>query len=218
VYVPKHFEITDLEEIAQFASRARSADLVTINPDGFPESTLMPCTWERANNLDSDYGSLLMHMARANLQWKSIVAGAPGLAIVRGPEAYISPSNYEGKTTDHKVVPTWNYQSVHLRGTVEVSEDVELLRKIFTNLTDIHESDRDNPWHVSEADPRYFEAQLRGIIAVVLRIEKIEAKYKLSQNRSIADRERVISDLHMSEKVGENSIAEEMKRTLHSEA
>lgn len=155
-----------------------------------------------------------MHMARANQQWKSIGVDAPGLAIVHGPQAYVSPSNYEGKMTDHKVVPTWNYQSVHLSGTVEVSEDVELLREIVSGLTDFHEAGRTTPWSVTEADSKYFEAQLRGIVAVTLHVRRVEAKYKLSQNRSTDDRERVAADLEGSSHSGDHEIAAEMKRSL----
>lgn len=153
-------------------------------------------------------------MARANPQWKSIELGAAGLAIVHGPQAYISPSNYEGKKTDHKVVPTWNYQSVHLSGSVEVSEDVELLRQIVSDLTNFHESERSKPWRVEDADPKYFDAQLHGIVAVTMRITGVEAKYKLSQNRSLDDRRRVIDDLGSSARSDDQEIAGEIKKTL----
>jgi transcriptional regulator len=214
VYIPKHFEVSEWEEITGFVTRARAADLVTVGSDGLLVGTLMPCTWDTASVGDSNYGSLVMHMARANPQWKSIELGAAGLAIVHGPQAYISPSNYEGKTTDHRVVPTWNYESVHLSGTVEVSEDVELLRQIVSNLTNVHERERVQPWSVQEADPKYFEAQLHGIIAITLRITSVEAKYKLSQNRSFEDRKRVISDLESSPMPDDQEIADEMKKTL----
>lgn len=214
MYIPKHFEVDQWEEITGFVARARAADLVTVSSTGVPVATLMPCMWDTSNIGDTSYGTLVMHMARANPQWKSIETGALGLAIVHGPQAYVSPSNYEGKMTDHKVVPTWNYQSVHLSGTVEVSENVELLREIVSGLTGFHEADRAKPWSASEADPKYFDAQLRGIIAVTLRVTKVEAKYKLSQNRSDGDRQRVIGDLANSSLSDDHEIAEEMKRTL----
>lgn len=163
VYIPKHFQVTEWDEITGFVACARAADLVTVDVTGLPIATLMPCIWDTSTLDDSNYGSLIMHMARANPQWKSIERGAQGLAIVHGPQAYVSPSNYEGKVTDHKVVPTWNYQSVHLSGIVEVSEDVELLRHIVSTLTDFHETDRTKPWSASEADPKYLEAQLRVV-------------------------------------------------------
>lgn len=214
MYTPKAFEVTDWEEITGFVAQARAADLVTVGSTGLPVATLMPCLWDTSTVDESTFGSLVMHMAKANPQWKSISAGAPGLAIVHGPQGYVSPSNYEGKLTDHKVVPTWNYQSVHLSGTVEVSEDVELLRQIVSRLTDFHEAGRTTPWSASEANPKYFEAQLRGIVAVTLHVTKVEAKYKLSQNRSAEDRQRIIGDLENSSAPEDRKIAEEMKKTL----
>lgn len=216
VYIPKHFEVSEWAEITNFVAKARAADLVTTDSTGLPVATLLPAIWEQSPDDESDYGRLVMHMAKANTQWKSIEPGTQGLAIVHGPQAYISPSNYEGKSTDHKVVPTWNYQSVHLSGTVEVSADVELLRNIVSDLTQFHESERSEPWHVSEAEPNYFEAQLHGIVAVILHITKVEAKYKLSQNRSVEDRQRVIADLSSSTLPDNNAISAEMKKTIWS--
>ncbi len=214
MYVPKHFEVSEWEEITGFVARARAADLVTADSVGLPVATLMPALWDTSSVDETNYGRLVMHMAKANPQWKSIEPGTKGLAIIHGPQAYVSPSNYEGKHTDHKVVPTWNYQSVHLSGIVDVSADVELLRQIVSSLTELHEHDRAEPWHVSEAEPKYFEAQLRGIVAVTLRVTRVEAKYKLSQNRSVEDRQRVISDLASSPLADDNAISEEMKKTL----
>ena len=214
MYIPKHFEVSEFEEVVRFVSQVGAADLVTVDPTGLPTSTLMPCMWDIENAADSNYGSLIMHMARGNQQWKSIVRGNLGLAIVHGRQAYISPSNYEGKVTDHKVVPTWNYQSVHLSGEVEISEDTELLRQIVCNLTDLHESERNNPWRAVDAEPKYFEAQLKGIVAVILRVNKVEAKYKLSQNRSVLDRESVILDLERSAHSRDHEIATAMKESL----
>ena len=213
MYIPKHFEVNDWEEITGFVARVRAADLVTVGSDGLLVDTLMPCIWDRSRVDDTNYGSLVMHMARANPHWKSIDTGAAGLAIVHGPQAYISPSNYEGKMTDHKVVPTWNYQSVHLSGMVEVSEDVELLRQIVSDLTNVHERERVQPWSVQDADSKYMEAQLHGIVAITLRITSVEAKYKLSQNRSLEDRKRVIGDLESSPLSDDQEIADEMKKT-----
>ena len=214
MYVPKHFEVHEWEEITGFVARCRAADLVTVDSRGLPTATLMPCIWDTSIVGDSSFGSLVMHMARANPHWKSIVSGQIGLAIVHGPQAYVSPSNYEGKTTDHKVVPTWNYESVHLTGIVEISEDVALLRKIVSGLTEFHEADRKTPWNTSDADPKYFDAQLKGIVAVTLHVSKVEAKYKLSQNRSQIDREKVIADLAASNLPDDHEIAKEMKRSL----
>jgi len=214
MYIPPINRVDDWDEIVRFVSSVRAADLVTVNPEGLPIATLMPMVWEAANQEGPSYGRLIMHMARGNEQWKSITPGTQGLAILHGAQAYISPSNYSNKDTDHKVVPTWNYQSVHLSGTVEVSEDVELLRKIVTELTAQHESTRAEPWLAEESDPHYFELQLKGIIAVILHITKVEAKSKISQNKSAEERTRIVEDLFNSGIPGEEVIASEMQRYL----
>ena len=100
-------------------------------------------------------------------------------------------------------------------GTVEISEDVELLRQIVSDLTSLHESHREAPWSVSESDPHYLDLQLKGIIAVILHVSKVEAKSKISQNKSSEERERIVEDLFTSGIPGEEVIAAEMQRHLN---
>ena len=214
MYIPHFNKMAEWDEIADFVKSARTADFVTVNPEGLPIATLMPAIWKNLDPSRKIYGTLVMHMARTNEQWKLIQPGSKGLAIVHGAQAYISPTNYGSKTIDHKVVPTWNYQSVHLSGTVEVSEDIELLRQVVTELSNLHEKNREVPWIVEDSDPEYFEGQLKGIVAVVLHITKVEAKSKISQNKSVEDRARIIEDLFLSGIPGEEVIANEMQRKL----
>ena len=214
MYIPPQNQLEGWDEIKRFVASVRAADLVTVNSDGELVATLMPMVWQVENPSEGNYGKVIMHMARANPQWKQISAGTKGLAILRGAQAYISPTNYENKATDHKVVPTWNYQTVHLSGIVEISEETELLRQIVTDLTDLHESSRELAWNVADSDPRYFEAQLKGIVAVILHVTKVEAKSKLSQNKSAEDRARIVEDLFHSGIPGEEVIATEMQCEL----
>ena len=216
MYIPTNNRVDDWNEIQRFVASIRSADLVTVDSVGTPIATLMPLVWKDLNPEAGEYGKVVMHMARGNEQWKSITPGTQGLAIVHGAQAYISPSNYSNKFTDHKVVPTWNYQSVHLTGTVEVSEDQELLREIVTELSNLHESRREEPWDVADSDPHYFELLLKGIVAVILHVDKVEAKYKLSQNKSHEELERIVEDLYQSGIAGEEVIASKMQEGLQS--
>ena len=216
MYIPQINRLEDWAEIERFVASIRSADLVTMDPDGLPIATLMPLVWKDLDPSVGKYGKLIMHMARGNQQWRSVGESTQGLAIVHGAQAYISPSNYSNKFTDHKVVPTWNYQSVHLSGHVEISEDVDLLREIVSELSNLHEETRSEPWDVADSDPHYFELQLKGIIAVILHVDKVEAKYKLSQNKSYEERERIIEDLYQSGIVGEEEIASKMQEGLES--
>jgi transcriptional regulator len=218
MYLPRHFTVTDLAQIAAFVDAAQSADLVTF--DGTkPVSTLLPVIWDRpespaANGGPADHGRLLGHIAIANEQWKTAQPGAQALAIVRGPQAYISPKWYESKARHGRVVPTWNYEAVHLTGTIAFHQDTEWLRALVTRLTRLHEGDREHPWAVTDAPPDYIDGQLRAIVGIELTVTSIEAKQKLSQNRSELDRAGVVAGLGGEAGPGPAAIAEIMAAQL----
>ena len=217
MYLPRHFTQTDMAQIAAFVDAAQSADLVTF--DGTkPVSTLLPVIWDRPTAADgvgeAGYGRLLGHIAIANEQWKTALPGAEALAIVHGPQAYISPGWYESKTRHGRVVPTWNYEAVHLTGTLAFHHDPEWLRAFVTRLTSTHESGREHPWAVTDAPPEYIDGQLRAIVGVELTVTSVEAKQKLSQNRSELDREGVVAGLRGEQGPGPAAIADEMARQL----
>jgi transcriptional regulator len=224
MYMPRHFTWTDMAQIESFVDAAQSANLVTF--DGTrPVATLLPVIWERperlANGSDTheeagpaSYGRLLGHIAIANPQWKTAAPGAEALAIVYGPQAYISPAWYEAKARHGRVVPTWNYETVHLSGTVAFHQDPEWLRAFVTRLTRLHEGGREHPWAVTDAPPDYIDGQLRAIVGVELTITSIEAKQKLSQNRSELDREGVVTGLRAEHEPGPDVIADLMAAQL----
>ncbi|HXB46447.1 MAG TPA: FMN-binding negative transcriptional regulator [Streptosporangiaceae bacterium] len=228
MYLPRHFRQTDMAQIAAFVDAAQSADLVTF--DGTkPVSTLLPVIWDRpawltaepvdgdgqgGSGNEADFGRLIGHIAIANDQWKTALPGAQALAIVHGPQAYISPGWYESKMRHGRVVPTWNYEAVHLTGTLAFHHDPEWLRAFVTRLTSTHESGREHPWAVTDAPPEYVDGQLRAIVGVELTILSVEAKQKLSQNRGELDREGVIAGLRGDQGPGPAAIADEMARQL----
>jgi transcriptional regulator len=223
MYMPRHFSWTDMAEIGAFVDAAQSAYLVTF--DGTrPVATLLPVIWERPDGLaqadaetgaaPGSYGRLLGHIAIANTQWQTAAAGAEALVIVAGPQAYISPSWYESKTRHGRVVPTWNYETVHMTGTVAFHQDPEWLRSFVTRLTTLHEGGREHPWAVSDAPPEYIDGQLRAIVGVELTITAIEAKQKLSQNRSELDREGVVTGLREVAGAGPAAVADLMAAQL----
>jgi transcriptional regulator len=228
MYMPRHFSWTDMAQIGSFVDAAQSAYLVTF--DGTrPVATLLPVIWERpgtpaeagpagaesaGDGAQGSYGRLLGHIAIANTQWQTAAAGAQALAIVAGPQAYISPSWYESKARHGRVVPTWNYETVHLTGTVAFHQDAEWLRAFVTRLTTLHESAREHPWAVSDAPPEYIDGQLRAIVGVELTITSIEAKQKLSQNRSELDREGVVTGLREVPGSGPAAVADLMAAQL----
>ncbi|MDN5759544.1 MAG: FMN-binding negative transcriptional regulator [Tomitella sp.] len=183
MYVPHFNRIEDEDAARAFVRDVAVGTLVTVGPDGAPDATLLPVLW-----LDD---RIVAHFARANAHWQRIGADAPGLVVVQGLDAYVSPAWYPSKAEHGKVVPTWNYSAVQLRGPVTVHDDVDWLREAVTELTDRHEADRPERWAVTDAPQRYVQGQLRAIVGVEMRVEQVDAKAKWSQNRSAADREGV---------------------------
>ena len=155
---------------------------------------------------EGEMGTLYGHAAKANPQWKEMPVGE-ALAIFMGPDAYVTPSWYENKGLDGKVVPTWNYVAVHTYGPVEFFEDADRLLNVVTRLTTLHEASRPRPWAVSDAPTNFIQAQLRGIVGVRLPITRIEAKRKMSQNRNAEDRANVKEGLSQSADARERQAA-----------
>jgi transcriptional regulator len=153
--------------------------------------------------------ALLGHLARNNDQWRRPVLGE-ALAILRGPDAYVSPSWYATKTEHGRVVPTWNYIVVHAYGELVVHDDPAWVEALVRRLTGQHEAGRPHPWSVDDAPGGYLHGQLRAIVGIELRITRLEAKWKLSQNRSAADVDGVITGLRAT---GQNPTATAMDRT-----
>ena len=177
MYVPDHFREDRPEVLAEAVRRIGFATLVT--------------TGLEANHLPMllQDGVLRGHVARANPVWKA--GDGLGLAIFLGPHAYVSPSWYPSKAVTGKAVPTWNYITVHARGALRWVQDADWLRGHVTALSDAHEAPRPEPWNVSDAPASYVDSLLRAIVGFELTIETLEGKYKLSQNRDVADRDGV---------------------------
>ena len=214
MYVPAHFAAAGDAEVVAFVAEAAAADLVTFDGSQLVAS-LLPVIWDRSAGSP---GRLLGHIALNNPQWSTSAGGVPALAIVHGPQAYISPSWYASKREHGQVVPTWNYTSVHFTGPVAFHRDPEWLRDVVTRLTDRHEADRPGRWHVTDAPEKFIDGQLRAIVGVEMTITKVEAKAKLSQNRPEADRAGVMTALEESPVPGERRIAELMRAREAAEA
>jgi transcriptional regulator len=162
-------------------------------------------------------GSLRGHFARANNQWKRVDA-TDVLVLFPLADGYVSPAWYPSKAEHGKVVPTWNYEVVHVHGVARVRDDVEWVRQLVTDLTDHHESSRTEqagapPWAVTDAPADYIEARLKGIVGVEIEITAIEAKRKLSQNRSAEDQCGVTEGLDASTRRADHALATAMRQT-----
>lgn len=151
---------------------------------------------------DAERNVLLGHFARNNDHWRR-ADGRRGLVIVRGPDFYVSPSWYASKAEHGRVVPTWNYMTAHVHGTVTVHDDVDWVEDVVRRLTEVHESGRPDPWSVDDAPEKYFRGQLRAIVGVEVAVERVDAKLKLSQNRPPADIDGVITALQAAGETGQ---------------
>jgi transcriptional regulator len=185
VYVPAHFVAPD-DAVDQLLAAPGAVDLVSSTAEGLTATTL-PMVH------DPVAGTLSGHLARSNPQWRDTVGEV--LVIVRGPDAYVSPGWYASKAEHGRVVPTWDYVLAHVHGTLVVHDDPGWLAAHVRRLTDTHEAGRETPWAVSDAPERFVEGQLRAIVGVEVRISRIEAKWKLSQNRPGADIDGVVAGL-----------------------
>ncbi len=167
------------------------ATLVTHGPQGM-SANLLPFVLGRSE----DGGDVLRaHLTRTNSQLADLRAGAEALVIVQGPQAYITPSWYPTKAEHGKAVPTWNYVMVQLRGTPHVIDDPQWLRTQIDALTDQQESGLPDPWSADDAPAPFIKALLKGIVGLEILIERMEGKWKISQNQPAINRAGVVAGL-----------------------
>jgi len=210
MYVPPAFR-EDRPEVLRAAIRASGlAILVSFGSEGLIASHV-PMMLDEA---DGPHGTLLGHIARGNPQWRASDADVPALAIFPGPDAYISPSWYATKRETGKVVPTWNYVTVHAYGPLVFFEEAEALRGLVSRLTVAHEAGRPAPWAVTDAPEGFITSQLKGIVGFRLAITRLEGKWKMSQNRPLEDRLGAIEGLEQEGTPGAAAVADTVAATL----
>jgi transcriptional regulator len=195
MYIPAHFAI-DRAAVDELLAKHGAADLITLTEDGLL-ATMLPFLYDASAGED---GTLYGHVARNNDQWRKPAMGE-SLVIVRGPDAYMSPSWYAAKAENGRVVPTWNYLTAHVYGQLVVHDDPAWVEDVVRRLTAKHEAARlaspgqSMPWSVDDAPRKFIEGQLRAIVGLELQITRIEAKAKLSQNRPETDVPGIVAGL-----------------------
>ena len=190
MYVPRHFEETDVPTLHAAIRDIAFGTLVSAGPDGLIASHV-PMILDPE---PAPYGTLLGHVARANPHGH-LTSAFDALATFVGPNCYVTPSYYAAKREHGKVVPTWNYVAVHAYGKLEWFDDAERLLGVVTRLTDTHETKRADRWRVTDAPTDFVAGMLKAIVGFALPVAKLEGKWKLSQNRPAADRPGVIEGL-----------------------
>ncbi len=189
MYLPKHFEQSDPAVLVAAMREQPLATLIVTTASG-PTADLIPLEFHAGLG---PHGTLRGHVARANPLWRE--AGAAVLAVFHGPQAYVSPGWYSSKRKHGKVVPTWNYTMVQARGALRVVDDTPWLRALVGRLTEHHESTQAAPWDVSDAPDDYVQQMLQAIVGIEIELSSLVGKWKVSQNRSQADRQGVAQGL-----------------------
>lgn len=191
MYLPSPF---DEDRIAVQHALIRAHPLATVIVAGSAglAADLVPCALYAD---EGPHGTLRAHVARANPLWRELEQGAECLLLFQGPQAYVSPGWYASKAETHKVVPTWNYAVVQVRGAARVTDDAAWLRRQMADLTAAHEARMPQPWRLDDAPADFVAALTRAVVGIEIPIARIAAKWKVSQNRGAADREGVARGL-----------------------
>ncbi|MFG6147377.1 FMN-binding negative transcriptional regulator [Halobacillus sp. B23F22_1] len=200
MYIPKHFKMNE-DEVYEFINDNGFATLFSQH-NGEPCATHLPLMYEESEH------ALYGHFARANEQWKD-AENQQVLAVFQGPHCFISPSWYETE----KAVPTWNYVSAHVYGKLELIEDSQTIYDSLHELVAKYESP-DSTYDLNALDPGFIEGMSKGITAFRIKVTKIEAKAKLSQNHPAERQEKVIKQLENSSQEDNRHIASLMKKNL----
>ncbi len=224
MYTPAHFAILDRAEIHRIITAYPLGILVTPGDAGM-DANHIPFDLDPAAGA---FGRLSGHVARANPLWQQCLAGADVLVIFRGAEGYISPNWYPSKHETHRLVPTWNYEAVHVHGRLTVRDDEKFVRGVVGRLTRKHEAQaalRSEPhavgqrgggyhraWKMTDADPAFIRGMLQAVVGIEIDITRLEGKAKLSQNREPRDVQGAVKVLR--ERGGE-ALAHAMERLIN---
>jgi len=202
MYVPKLFRLDDWPTIRQFIHQNSFAVLIS-HHEGKPWGTHLPL--EITVN-ESGEKVLWGHLSRANPQWRSFESNPLVMAIFQGPHSYVSSSWY-----NHLNVPTWNYIAVHIYGTVKIMEEEKLYESLKL-LVNRYEKVAKNPMDVETMPQEFVRREMKGIVGMEIAIEKIEGKWKLSQNRGDEDYRNIIQELEQLSDLNSKLVAGEMKK------
>jgi transcriptional regulator len=187
MYIPEHFRESRSAVLHDFI-RLHSFGTLVSQVEGEPFATHLPFLLDAESG---PHGTLRAHVARANPHWRGLHEDAQALVMFQGPHAYVSPSWYATPVA----VPTWNYTAVHAYGRPRLVEDREALRALVDDTVRAYEGAYAEPWRLERLDAAVVEKMLDNIVGFEVRIERLEGKLKLGQNRSAADREGVIAAL-----------------------
>lgn len=195
MYLPTHFKHEQLDDLVDLIQQYPLATVVMTAADDTLEVNHLPLEFERQQG---GLGVLRGHIAKANPMFEILSRSALAYVIFQAEDAYISPNWYEGKQEHHRVVPTWNYRVVHVKGEIRTLEDERYLRGVLARLTRQHEASQPVQWKMGDAPQDFIAEQMEKIIAIEINIQSMIGKFKVSQNRSAVDALNVAKALEKS--------------------
>ncbi|WP_225783178.1 FMN-binding negative transcriptional regulator [Xenophilus sp. Marseille-Q4582] len=204
MYIPAHFAETRPEALARII-QAHPLGMLVHAYGGQFDADHIPFEFDPD---EGPHGTLRAHVARANPLWQRCANGTPVMVVFRGAEAYISPNWYPSKHETHRLVPTWNYEVVHVHGTLSVHDDERFVRRIVARLTRRHEAGEPQPWKMGDSAPEFINELLQHIVGIEIAVTSLEGKVKLSQNRAPRDRLNAADTLAARER---HDIAQSMR-------
>jgi len=210
MYNPSRFAETRPDVLHTLIRQHPLATLVTHGADGLAADHI-PFEFGAPTEA-APHGVLRAHVARANPLWQ--LSGTDVLAIFQGPSAYISPSLFAEKAISGKVVPTWNYATVHASGIMTAIEDKAWLLALVNRLTDRHEAARAAPWAVADAPRPYIDAMVNAIVGIEIPIARLQGKWKINQDDSAADRVQIAAGLGAEHARGSAAVGSIMQARL----
>jgi transcriptional regulator len=201
MFIPSHYRNNDIQSIVNFV-RNNPFAIVSTSGAGLPEATHIPI-----EVVETESGLILQgHVSRANPHWKDFEMNHRALAIFSGPHTYVSSAWY-----NHANVPTWNYMAVHDSGPIEIVSEKELYQSL-QKLMNHYEGNRENPVIIENLPAEMIDKYLKGIVGFNIHVEKLEGKWKLSQNRDKEDFENSIKELEKVNDINAKLVADEMKK------
>jgi transcriptional regulator len=209
MYIPKRFLQDDIHKLKGMMASYSFATFITQNGAEI-EANHMPLILNKSAERDVLQG----HIAKANPMWKNLKDKSEVLIIFNGPNCYISPNYYPTKIENGKVVPTWNYVSVHVKGIVSFIHDEQCVLTMLNNLTDHYEANQPVPWSLSDAPQAYIDKMLSAIVGLEIDIVSITGKWKVSQDKTEVNQKGVIEGLSKEADSNAQNIAKLVKEYI----
>jgi transcriptional regulator len=205
MYLPTAFRLDDEAAIEAFIGQYDFATIVSTLSNG-PRVTHAPLLTRR-----NPEGRLVLvgHVARDNDHWRAMDGATPAVAIFHGPQGYISPTWYASAPA----VPTWNYAVVHAHGKPFAPDDDAFTETAISALVDKYENGP-GAWRIESMPPDFYAGLLSSIVGFEMPIERLEAKFKLGQNRTDADRAGAVAGLERQGSPQASALADLMRDTL----